>query len=369
MANKTEEIPFFKKNRIAIVSVLAFLVAMCFVFAFAGNSAEAPVTSDQSLEESSEATTTPTMLNGYGIYVDGYFVAAAESEEEANAFVNSALDNRVSSLNISTDSVNSFNNSISFVKGEYIEDAYIDNASSCLSETVTDYKGELLPVTLSVKSVKTYSKNVVIQHSTKTIYTDGMKDGATDVVTEGFDGEGIQTYEIVSIDGVEKERNVVSLEVTTEVIDEVIHVGTRSDGITVASVKNFLEPYKPDRCIITSYMGPRWGTVHNGIDIARDGGCYGDPAYAACDGVVIKASDSGNGYGKCVIIDHGDGITTLYAHFSKISVEVGDIVKAGDEVGKIGSTGYSFGPHLHFEVRIDDVPVNPMMFLDYDDIG
>lgn len=369
MAKELDVIPFFKKNRIAIIAVLAFVVAVCSVFVFAGNNSEEPAVSAESTvesEESSQVVTEPTLLNGYGIYIDGYFVAAANTEEQAIALVSNALDARVQALNLDASANNSFLNSVSYVEGNYIESSFTESIVPNLNNKVTDYSGELLPVTLSVKTVTTYSENVVLDYDTKTYYTDGMKDGATDV-SQGFNGEGIQTYEVISVNGVESTRNPVSLQVITEPVDEVIYVGTRSDGEhSVASVMNFVEPYKPDRWIITSYMGPRWGTVHNGIDIARDGGCFGDPAYAACDGVVIKASDTGNGYGKCVIIDHGNGVTTLYAHFTKCLVEVGDVVKAGDEVGLIGSTGYSFGPHLHFEVRIDDVPVNPIMFVDYE---
>ncbi|MBO5768257.1 MAG: M23 family metallopeptidase, partial [Clostridia bacterium] len=123
---------------------------------------------------------------------------------------------------------------------------------------------------------------------------------------------------------------------------------------------------KPYDGIITSYVGPRWGRTHNGLDIVADGrGCKGDPVYAAADGVVVRADWYG-GYGNCVIIDHGDGIQTLYAHFSKITVKEGDVVKVGDEVGKIGSTGNSTGPHLHFEVHVDGEIVNPLIFVDYE---
>ena len=102
--------------------------------------------------------------------------------------------------------------------------------------------------------------------------------------------------------------------------------------------------------------------VHLGVDIVT---AENAPVYAAADGVVVRADWYG-GYGNCVIIDHGDGIQTLYAHFSKITVKEGDVVKVGDEVGKIGSTGNSTGPHLHFEVHVDGEIVNPLIFVDYE---
>ncbi|MBQ8895512.1 MAG: peptidoglycan DD-metalloendopeptidase family protein [Clostridia bacterium] len=165
------------------------------------------------------------------------------------------------------------------------------------------------------------------------------------------------------MDGIVSERETLSVDVTVAPADEVVRVGTSSNGKEVASIGTFQKPYDG---IITSYVGPRWGRTHNGIDIVADGRpCKGDPAYAAADGVVVRADWYG-GYGNCVIIDHGDGIQTLYAHFSKLSVQVGDVVKAGDEVGKIGSTGNSTGPHLHFEVHVDGEIVNPLIFVDYE---
>lgn len=100
---------------------------------------------------------------------------------------------------------------------------------------------------------------------------------------------------------------------------------------------------------------------HTGIDIA---GAYidGKPAVAAADGVVLLSGWLG-GYGNTVIIDHGSGITTLYAHGKSRTVNAGDTVKRGDTVLRVGTTGMSTGPHLHFEVRKNGVPTNPMPFL------
>lgn len=100
--------------------------------------------------------------------------------------------------------------------------------------------------------------------------------------------------------------------------------------------------------------------LHTGIDI---GAPEGANFIAVTDGLVIKAGWSA-AYGNMVIIDHGGGVTTLYAHGSKIMVEVGDLVSRGDIVLKVGSTGYSTGPHAHFEVRIDGKYVQPLNFLE-----
>jgi murein DD-endopeptidase MepM/ murein hydrolase activator NlpD len=116
---------------------------------------------------------------------------------------------------------------------------------------------------------------------------------------------------------------------------------------------------------ITSSFGEREdpfngeGAFHSGIDIATS---YGDAVRAAADGVVLKAS-FGNGYGREVMIDHGNGIQTVYGHLSGFAVTEGEQVKRGQVIGYVGSSGRSTGPHLHYEVRIRDTPVNPHKYL------
>lgn len=117
---------------------------------------------------------------------------------------------------------------------------------------------------------------------------------------------------------------------------------------------------------ITSPYGfrehPIQGVVkkHTGIDIGGAG--YGAPAVAAADGVVSYASWMG-GYGNCVMINHGNGIFTLYGHGQKILTSVGTVVKQGDLIMEVGSTGNSNGPHLHFEVRENNISVDPAKYL------
>ena len=120
----------------------------------------------------------------------------------------------------------------------------------------------------------------------------------------------------------------------------------------------------PGSYTITSPFGNRLHPVlkvyklHTGVDIAGNS-CNGKPVVAAADGVVIVAKYS-TSYGNYVVIDHGGGITTLYAHSSKLEVSVGQKVKAGQEIMKVGTTGYSTGPHLHFEVRENGTYVDPI---------
>lgn len=101
-------------------------------------------------------------------------------------------------------------------------------------------------------------------------------------------------------------------------------------------------------------------TFHEGLDIGAD---YGADIKAAASGKVILAARY-SGFGRAVIIDHGHGISTLYGHASKLLVKVGQIVKKGDVIAKVGSSGRSTGPHLHFQVLLYNTPVDPLQYLD-----
>jgi peptidase m23b precursor len=125
-------------------------------------------------------------------------------------------------------------------------------------------------------------------------------------------------------------------------------------------------PIAKEGTYITSNYGTREHPIqgiiktHTGIDIGNAG--FGAPVIAAADGIVSMASYYG-GYGNCVMINHGNGISTLYGHGQKILTTVGAEVKKGDLIMEVGSTGLSTGPHLHFEVRINGVHTNPLQYL------
>lgn len=114
-----------------------------------------------------------------------------------------------------------------------------------------------------------------------------------------------------------------------------------------------------DARYLTSYFGWRWGSFHSGTDIA---GSVGTPIYAFKDGVVTY-SGWASSYGYMIKIDHGNGYSTWYAHCSSLIVNIGDTVKQGQKIGLMGSTGFSTGSHLHFEVRINGVPVNSLAYI------
>lgn len=109
----------------------------------------------------------------------------------------------------------------------------------------------------------------------------------------------------------------------------------------------------------TSPFGQRWGRLHAGVDMSLP---EGTPYHAAKAGVVKLARWYG-GYGNAVVVDHGGGIETVYGHASKLLVREGQRVEAGQVLGLIGNTGYSFGAHLHFEIHINGRPTDPVAYL------
>lgn len=115
----------------------------------------------------------------------------------------------------------------------------------------------------------------------------------------------------------------------------------------------------PVNGVLTSGFGPRWGRMHEGLDIAVP---TGTPVAAAAPGVVLSAG-WGDGYGNLVVVDHGGGIATAYAHNSSISVSAGQRVERGAILALAGSTGRSTGPHVHFEVRVNGAATNPIPYL------
>jgi murein DD-endopeptidase MepM/ murein hydrolase activator NlpD len=157
------------------------------------------------------------------------------------------------------------------------------------------------------------------------------------------------------------EKATTALEIGVREIKEVV----AANQIKLAAIPSIW----PVRGYITSGVGDRSNPFggggnenHPGLDIAAT---HGTSIEAGGDGIVIKAGPQG-GYGNLVVIDHGYGITTRYGHMSRIDVKVGDHVHRGMQLGAVGSTGRSTGPHLHYEVRLYDRVVDPMNYLPKD---
>ena len=161
-----------------------------------------------------------------------------------------------------------------------------------------------------------------------------------------------------NLEAKKKEASQVQSEIDA-IYAELAAAASNSNNSTMKDGK-FIWPL-PGYSTITSGYGARWGSTHTGIDISG-GGCYGAGIVAAASGTVIKAGSHWS-YGNYIIVDHGGGYTTLYAHCSKLLVSAGQNVAQGQKIALVGSTGQSTGPHLHFEVRINGKTQNPRNFV------
>ena len=115
-----------------------------------------------------------------------------------------------------------------------------------------------------------------------------------------------------------------------------------------------------DQVTVSSAFGKRWGRLHEGIDMAAP---VGTPVRASAEGTVLYASDALAGYGKMVVLQHGGDLITAYAHNAMLLVRVGERVRRGQVIARVGQTGRASAPHLHFEVRRGKIPQNPYRFL------
>ncbi|NLL51547.1 MAG: peptidoglycan DD-metalloendopeptidase family protein [Peptococcaceae bacterium] len=215
---------------------------------------------------------------------------------------------------------------------------------------------------LTVISKGTKVVKEVIPFDVQTVTSTKVAAGKSVVQQAGKDGEKEVTYKYVEKNGKTLEKTVVKEEVLAKPVKQIIAKGPAVKPVYVGTSRGSGAVYGlqwPLSGRITSYYGYRSRGFHTGIDID---GVTGQPYYAATAGKVVLAGYVGN-YGYCIIVDHGNGVATRYAHSSKLLVSVGDQVKKGQNIGLVGSTGKSTGSHLHFEVIVNGSTVNPLNYL------
>lgn len=192
----------------------------------------------------------------------------------------------------------------------------------------------------------------------ETVYetNEDMYKDVEEVKAEGVNGKAKKKIKKTSVNGEEVSSEVLSEETLLEPVSKVVVKGTkeRPSGVGTGKFQT------PANGYISSRFGPRWGTIHRGLDIAAP---TGTPIVASDSGKVTYAGYNNGGYGYMVKISHGNGFETLYAHASQLYVSIGDVVNAGDTIAAIGSTGNSTGPHLHFEVIKNGEKVNPENYI------
>ena len=371
---------------------------------------DAQTISDKIVENTSNAITPAC-----GIYIDDQFICAIKNEMDAMQLFNSLLGNYQGADE---------NDVVGFVEDvKYVQGLYPDNSETIwdtqkLIEKLNGKKAEAVYYTIQsgdtvsgvahangLKTSELFAINPTINETIKigqqilvsnevnylrikvvktevvneelpyqTIKTDNSKlfKGTTKVKRKGSAGTSQVTQLVTYVDGARVACEEINRVTVKTPVDELVDVGVKSTSISKGSgggsytvtptsgklVWPIIGLYR-----VNSPYGPRNGGFHRGIDLSGPS-ASGHIVVAAASGRVV-ASGWGGPYGNRVIIDNGGGMSTLYAHClnGSLSVSVGQYVNAGDAIARVGSTGNSTGPHLHFEVRINGNQVNPAPYL------
>ena len=210
---------------------------------------------------------------------------------------------------------------------------------------------------LQVKEVVREVREVETNYSVERKQNSSMTYGTTKTIKKGEKGLNRVTVDVTYIDGIPQSETVLETVVVREPVTEVLEFGTympKVGNIGVSGSGKFGWPTGGGVRISRGFAGQY--PAHNGVDIA---GPIGTPIYASDDGVVTLAKYTNVGYGVYLIVDHGNGYQTVYAHCSKLLVGYGEQVKKGQLIALMGSTGNSTGSHLHFEIKSGNVRYDP----------
>ena len=346
-----------------------------------------------------------SVYEGYGLYIDGEFVGSTDESDSLLTILDEYREQYRPEGD--TESKLQFKQNIALVDGVYptssimansefklllnseiegekyhtvsagespsliadMYDLYVSELKAMnpvLQENPNIYVGQELVVSKSVSylNVTNTRREVYTEETpypTNKSYSDKYYTTYSKVTKKGVPGEQLVTALVTYEDGVPVSRQVLATEVLKEPVAREMVVGTKNPIYSVGNAsgtsKGFIWPTIGGyvSCGIWGYKG------HTGTDIAGCG--YGSNIYASAAGTVVKVKWGNTGYGYYVIINHGDGIQTLYAHMSNIYVKQGQYVNQGDIIGAMGSTGNSTGTHLHFEIRINGQYVNPLNYV------
>lgn len=209
---------------------------------------------------------------------------------------------------------------------------------------------------LHVATVEKATYNVAIAHDTVKKDNPNAYKGINTIKTKGVDGTTQVVARVIRVNGIETEREILKETITAEPVTEVILVGSKPIPPTMGD-GHFINPCPAGR--LTSTFGYRWGRMHWGIDLA----CPTGTTVRAADGGTVVFTGWGGSEGYYIEIDHKNGFKTRYKHLSRILVSRGQKVYEGQTIARSGNTGYSTGPHLHFEVLKNGVNVNPLNYI------
>lgn len=308
--------------------------------------------SDDELTKDAQTSISKSLSNnavlsyGYGLYIDKELVGVALEKDQLENALQKFLDDYKAKYDDET--TDEFANSVEVIEGSY-DSALVDK-----SENIVENNKDKFSVSLSTDIIMTQT----VPYVTKEKYDGSKYEDYEKVVQQGVEGKQKITYRVTYIDGEFADSYATKTKTVKEAQDKIVVVGTKEK---YASTGTFAWPVPYTRNI-TSYYGPRWGSYHYGIDIAASG-VNGQAIVASDGGTVTWAGWDSSGYGYYVIIDHGNGYSTLYGHCSNVYVTKGQFVSQGQTIAAVGSTGWSTGPHLHFEIRQNGAKMNPLNYL------
>lgn len=383
-----------KKRRTAAAAAAALLVVAVAVAGFSGGTPDSPAAPD----EAALAAVAEEAPAAYSILVDGKAIVTLGSEEEAAQALAGVTEHYRTAgseliafdykeeVTISEASAEAevmpVDEAVSLIvtgtkepktytvgEGDCLWDIAVKNDISVEELTAANPQADpdhlKIGIVLNLYELKPYLHVTLTERLTATERieypisyeeTGTLYKGEVKIKVEGVYGQREVVTETVKENGAVLSSLELGATVVSEPSAQVMLKGTKSLS-TLVGTGSFVSPM--GRLEISSPYGSRGGTRHTGVDLRNP---IGTPIYVVDDGVVTGASYQGS-YGNLVKVSHGNGIETYYAHCSKLLVSVGDVVRKGDQIATVGNTGRSTGPHLHFEVRKNGVPTNPMNYL------
>ena len=273
------------------------------------------------------------------VAVDGECIALVSDEEVAKEVV----------ARVKEEYKNATTTSIEIEEKTSIENLELENGAEKPEILTARQASEQIvnEQTLTVKTTEVIEEVESVAYKTIEKESEKMNLGEVRVQQQGEVGKTKIKKKVIKENGIVVSEQILQEEVLKESVPEIVINGTAG---LVCPVDGFT---------LTSEFGPRWGRQHSGLDMAL---AAGSPVYAAKGGTVTWSGYK-DSYGNLAIIDHGGGMETYYAHCSRLDVEAGQEITAGQQIAAVGSTGNSTGPHLHFEVRVDGVAQDPAPWL------
>lgn len=290
---------------------------------------------------------TDEIVEASTLYVDGVLVACSEK-----GIIEDAVNQRLNGYNVDGQECTS----------RFVEDVNIENGYFIKSETDGETAVQNAVNGLSVITEVKQITDVIVPYTTSVQKTNEQIIGYSEVSVSGVAGINRITQDIVMLNGEVQSCVEVGNQVVSEPVQEVIVKGTAK---TLASAQQkqaahnsgLAFPLPSGSWQVSSYYGD--GRGHKGVDLRAKSGTS---IYAALDGVVVF-SGWYDAYGNCVIIEHSNGMRTLYAHAKQLCCNAGDTVSQGDIIALVGTTGQSSGNHLHFEIFLNGSNVDPAPYI------